>query len=97
MACPTPESSIRRRPLPWVQEIWAALACLLAAIALTWPMAAQFNHMSGDGGDHFQTLWSWRWLHDALASFRSPFFTDRVYFPQGATLVFIRSTFQRRC
>jgi hypothetical protein len=69
-----------------------ALACLLflaAAVALTWPMAAHFTtRLGGDAGDPFQTLWSWRWMRDALFSLQNPFFSDRVFHPVGAPLVF---------
>ncbi len=74
---------------PRRRELVAALVCLLAAIALTWPMAAHFfSRLGGDPGDPLQTLWSWRWMRDALFSLRNPFFTDRVFHPQGSTLVF---------
>lgn len=70
-------------------ELAAAGAFLVAAIALTWPMTAHFtSRLGGDPGDPFQTLWSWRWMHDALTSLRNPFFTDRVFHPHGSTLVF---------
>jgi hypothetical protein len=44
--------------------------------------------LCGDGGDPVQTLWSWAWLRDALVEHRDPFFTDRVFYPGGLTLVF---------
>lgn len=70
-------------------ELAVALSFLVAAVALTWPMCASFgSKLGGDPGDPFQTLWSWRWMHDALASLSNPFFTDRVFHPQGSTLVF---------
>lgn len=70
-------------------ELAAVAICLAAAIAWTWPMVAHFTtHLGGDPGDPFQTLWSMRWMHDALTSLRNPFFTDRVYYPHGSTLIF---------
>jgi hypothetical protein len=52
-------------------------------------MAAHFtSRLCGDAGDPFQTLWAWRWLRDALFALKNPFFTDRLYHPLGATLVF---------
>ncbi|HEY3445285.1 MAG TPA: PA14 domain-containing protein [Myxococcales bacterium] len=81
-SAPTPRA---RRGAEWA----AAAAFLVAAVALTWPMTAHFtSRLGGDPGDPFQTLWSWRWMHDALTGFTSPFFTDRVFYPQGSTLVF---------
>ncbi len=71
------------------REAAAGLAFLAVAVALTWPMAAHFTtRLCGDAGDPFQTLWSWRWMRDALLSFQNPFFTDRAYHPVGASLVF---------
>jgi hypothetical protein len=60
-----------------------------AAVALTWPLARVFTtHLAGGFGDPYVTLWSMRWMHDALAAHRNPFFTDRIYHPTGATLLF---------
>ena len=63
--------------------------CLGVAVVLTWPLARVFTtRIGGDPGDPYQTLWGMRWIRDALLSFRNPFFTDRLFFPTGATLVF---------
>ncbi|MGC4119052.1 MAG: PA14 domain-containing protein [Myxococcales bacterium] len=81
--------SLRARLAAHWPELAAAGAFLVASIALTWPMTAHFtSHLGGDPGDPFQTLWSWSWMHDALTGLKNPFFTDRVYYPQGSTLVF---------
>jgi hypothetical protein len=86
------QSPLRRGPIragPLAREAAAGLLFLAAAIALTWPMAAHFTtKLCGDGGDPLQTLWSWRWMRDALFSLQNPFFTDRAYHPVGAPLVF---------
>ena len=61
----------------------------MAAVALTWPLARVFTtHLAGGFGDPYVTLWSMRWMHDALAAHRNPFFTDRIYHPTGTTLLF---------
>ncbi|MBI5545998.1 MAG: hypothetical protein HY901_19070 [Deltaproteobacteria bacterium] len=80
----TPSTPRARLP-----ELVAGLVFLAASVALTWPMAEHFgSRLGGDPGDPFQTLWSWRWMHDALTHFSNPFFSDRVFHPQGAPLVF---------
>ncbi len=62
-----------------------------AAVVLTWPLVTVFTtKICGDMGDPFQTLWGMRGIHDALLSFRNPFFTDRVFHPFGASLIFER-------
>ncbi|MFN7130748.1 MAG: hypothetical protein ACK4N5_01620, partial [Myxococcales bacterium] len=72
-----------------LEELAVALLCVAAAVALTWPMTATFfTQLGGDPGDPFQTLWSMRWMHDALTTLRNPFVTDRVFYPLGSTLVF---------
>ncbi|MBI3769060.1 MAG: hypothetical protein HY271_11295 [Deltaproteobacteria bacterium] len=56
---------------------------------LTWPLARVFTtRLAGGAGDPHLTLWSMRWMHDALISLQNPFFTKRLYHPQGTTLVF---------
>lgn len=80
-------------PRPPLRRVSAGTVCagvhLLFAVVLTLPLAQRFmTHLAGDAGDPLQTLWSWRWLHDALVELRNPFFTDRAYYPHGATLVF---------
>ncbi len=80
---------LARRLRPLLPELVAVVVFLLAAIALTWPMCAHFTtRLGGDPGDPFQTLWSWRWMADALTSLSNPFHTDRVFHPEGASLVF---------
>jgi hypothetical protein len=66
-----------------------ASVAVAAAVALTWPLARVFTtHVAGGLGDPYVTLWSMRWMHDALAAHRNPFFTDRIYHPTGTTLLF---------
>jgi PA14 domain len=65
------------------------LGFFAVSIWLSWPLAEQFSiRIAGEYGDPFQTLWSWRWLHDAIVELRNPFFTDRAYYPHGGSLVF---------
>lgn len=71
------------------REGFYVLICLAAAVALTWPVARVFTtRIAGGAGDPHLTLWSMRWVHDAILSLQNPFFTPRLYHPQGTTLVF---------
>lgn len=66
-----------------------AVLCVVAALAVTWPLVTVFGtRICGDAGDPYQTLWGMRWFHDAVTAFQNPFFTDRLYYPHGSTLVF---------
>ncbi len=74
-------------------EAWRSLAAsalfVVVALCLTWPLAARFTtHLGGDGGDPLQTLWSWSALFRALSHFENPFFTELLFAPHGASLVF---------
>lgn len=83
---------------PALDAAGAVLVCAIAAIAATWPLAANFTtHLGGDAGDPLQTLWAWRTLHDALHALRNPFVTDLVYFPHGAPLVFMTFDLPTAC
>jgi hypothetical protein len=56
---------------------------------MTRPLAHDFTtRICGDIGDPQSELWSMRWMRDALVALRNPFFTARVFHPQGTTLVF---------
>jgi hypothetical protein len=69
-------------------ELLRWLGFLGVSVWLSWPLAKHFNRrIAGEYGDPFQTLWSWRWLYDALVELRNPFFTDRASSPPGGSLV----------
>jgi hypothetical protein len=71
------------------QELGLVAISVVAALLLTWPVARDFTtRVAGGLGDPQVTLWSMRWLRDALGSLQNPFFTHRLYHPQGTTLVF---------
>ncbi len=58
-------------------------------MVLTWPVTRFYaSRLAGGAGDPQLTLWSMRWMYDALRSLQNPFFTTRLYHPQGTTLVF---------
>ena len=73
----------------WQREPAVIAVCLAAALVMTWPLARDFTtRICGDIGDPQSELWSMRWMRDALVALRNPFFTTRVFHPQGTTLVF---------
>ena len=73
----------------WQSEAAYAAVCAASSVVLTWPLVAVFtSRLGGDAGDPYQTLWSMRWMRDAIFSFQNPFFTPRLHHPHGATLVF---------
>jgi len=83
-----PATVPRPRATRWGAVAWPA-AYLPLAVALTWPLAGHFaTRLGGDFGDHWQNLWNVVWTWRSLWHGRSPFFTDRLWHPDGTTLVF---------
>jgi hypothetical protein len=73
----------------WRRELVVVATCLAGAIAMTWPLARVFTtRFCGGLGDPQLTLWSMRWLRDAIVALENPFFTPRLHHPHGTTLVF---------
>src|SRR5262245_26347180 len=69
------------------------LAYSLLAVVLTWPLAAQFGTVfpaaPGEGAqDLWQNVWNLWWAGTALRRGASPFFTDTLFYPTGASLLF---------
>jgi hypothetical protein len=65
----------------------AILIYVLFAAWLTWPAFANLGSaIPGNEGDAFVHLWTYDWVKDALLSGQSPFFTDRLFYPQGVPL-----------
>jgi hypothetical protein len=79
---------LRRRP------DGAALAALLGYFALTvlltYPLAAHFStHVIGTNVDEGTFVWNLWWVRHALLDLHtSPFYTDWIFYPVGARLVF---------
>jgi len=65
-------------------------AYLLLAIALTWPLAAQWTRAVPAGSiDLWQNYWNFWWWRTCLLDLRqSPFFTQYLFHPTGASMVF---------
>ena len=56
---------------------------------LTWPAALSFTtHFFCDAGDGLQNVWNIWWIHEAIVvKHVSPYFTDMLYHPVGASLI----------
>ncbi len=65
----------------------AVLIYALFAAWLTWPALGNLGKaIPGIDGDAFVHLWTYDWVKDALSSGQSPFYTDRLFYPQGVEL-----------
>lgn len=65
------------------------LALTILAVVATWPLAARLGtSIPGNGGDAFVHLWTFEWVKQALASGQSPFYTNLLFFPDGASLLY---------
>ena len=75
---------------PALRRIVPLLAVLLYALFaawLTWPALGSLGTaVPGSDGDAFVHLWTYDWVRDALFSGQSPFFTTRLFYPQGVLL-----------
>ena len=65
----------------------AILVYALFAAWLTWPALGSLGTaIPGNEGDAFVHLWTFNWVKDALLNGQSPFFTGRLFYPQGVEL-----------
>jgi hypothetical protein len=67
-----------------------AAALLLAAVAITWPLAAELNRsLPGDYGDPVFVTWVMAWVNGQLtAGTFEGFWTANIFFPEHTTLAF---------
>jgi hypothetical protein len=76
----------------WLKKhpaLLALLALTILAVVVTWPLAARLGtSIPGNGGDAFVHVWTFEWVKQALASGQSPFYTELLFFPDGASLLF---------
>ncbi|MSR61974.1 MAG: hypothetical protein EXS08_05975 [Planctomycetes bacterium] len=70
----------------WRGELLLLLGLALAACVLTWPIAATLASPSGLRGDYFNNLWNAWWVQDSILHGHSPYWTDKLYFPEGISL-----------
>lgn len=74
---------------PRQKAILAALGFALLSIPATWPLVPCFSSGIVGGGDPWLWLWGFWWWREALVSLhRLPFFTDRLFWPEGLPLWF---------
>lgn len=78
--------SQRRRRL--VQESVIALGFLLAAVAMTWPMALHLSTRVVDPGDPLFTSWSLPWNVHALLHHPFSLFQANIFWPEPNTLAY---------
>ncbi|MBE7552243.1 MAG: hypothetical protein HS126_14335 [Anaerolineales bacterium] len=71
-------------------NLWPLLGYFLLTIVMTWPAVLHLTDgIPGDGFDGWQNYWNLWWVKKALLDLRStPFFTDYLYPPLGASLLF---------
>ncbi|MDY7079401.1 MAG: glycosyltransferase family 39 protein [Chloroflexota bacterium] len=63
------------------------LAYVLLAVAMTWPVAAQLGtHLPGGADDLWVHRWTFWWVKRSITQGHSPFYTDLLFYPQGASL-----------
>jgi len=72
------------------KEIWIILGYIVLALVATYPLIFRFGtHVIGNNyTDVWQSLWNSWWLERCLLNLKNPFYTDYLYYPQGADLIF---------
>ncbi|NJK79778.1 MAG: hypothetical protein HC914_07710 [Chloroflexaceae bacterium] len=72
----------------WRQHTLAALFYLALAIWMTWPQAAVLGDAIVGGpiaqSDGWQKVWNIWWLQYAFTHGTDPFYTNLLFWPQGA-------------
>jgi hypothetical protein len=62
---------------------------VLLTLAMTWPVAQYLTtRLIGHGGDTYVHYWNNWWIGQALARGTSPYYTDLLFHPNGASLVY---------
>lgn len=74
----------------WLVNSGVLLTYVLITVAMTWPLAATLrgpHYLTVGAYDDFENVWSFWWLHHALADLHTwPFHTDLLYHPFGSEL-----------
>jgi len=61
----------------------------LLTVVMTWPVAEYLTtRLIGHGGDVYVHYWNNWWIGQALARGTSPYYTDLLFYPSGASLVY---------
>jgi hypothetical protein len=78
---------LKRKPGPRLQAVLVLLLLAVLTILMTWPLAGRLgSHVPGRDGDVWVHLWTFRWIKDALLSGQNPYYTNLLFFPNGAFL-----------
>src|SRR5439155_11438681 len=81
-----------RRPAPggWRAHLAVLGGYLLLSLAFTWPLVLHIGSaIPGDGFDGLQNYWNLWWVRHALLDLQTtPFFTNLLFYPTGASLYF---------
>lgn len=81
--------SEKKRFAVWVRHLAVAASYGLLALAFTWPLVLRFAEtIPGQETDTWQTYWHFQWTRDAFLSLQNPYFTTRLFYPEGTTLLF---------
>jgi hypothetical protein len=65
------------------------LLYLVLTVAMTWPVAKQLTtQLVGHGGDMWVHYWNNWWVGQALKRGVTPYYTDLLFYPNGASLVY---------
>lgn len=77
-------------PHPLAPALWPLLGYFLLTVVMTWPTILHLaDGIPGDGFDGWQNYWNLWWVKKALLELgTTPFFTDYLYPPLGASLLF---------
>lgn len=75
---------------PFGEHLAVLAAYTVLTLLLTYPIAFQLStHLLGDGGDTNIFVWNLWWIRKALTELRTnPLWTDYLFYPEGASLVF---------
>lgn len=69
--------------------VFVLMGYFLLTLLVTWPLAAELGQaIPGNGGDAWVHVWTFDWVKDAIATGQNPFYTERLFYPEGASLVF---------
>ncbi len=73
----------------WLIDIGVFLLYCSLAVVMTWPVAEYLTtRLIGHGGDTYVHYWNNWWIGQALARGTSPYHTDLLFHPNGASLVY---------
>ncbi|MBN1978374.1 MAG: glycosyltransferase family 39 protein [Anaerolineae bacterium] len=72
---------------PKRQHIVVLIVYALAAIAMTWPVAAHLGtHLPGGGDDVWVHQWTFWWVKESIAKGYNPLYTHLLFYPEGVSL-----------